>query len=117
MSAENVKSFFTRLEEDEKFRADFAKNEISSGNYDELLAAASDAGYSFTLEELNKARTEAANSELSESQLEKVSGGGDYAVCIHIGYGSWDEAIDLNDPHDSFEENTYGFCLGIGIKI
>ena len=73
MSVENVKKFYKRLEEDEAFRTEIANDEtLKDVIMDRLIAVAGKHGYEFTETEYAAAME---NSELSDSELEKIAGG------------------------------------------
>ncbi|MGE4267229.1 MAG: Nif11-like leader peptide family natural product precursor [Deferribacterales bacterium] len=78
MSAEKVKEFFKRLEDDEAFRDDFLKDEtLEKENTEAVCKAAAARGYEFSAGDFKAAKEEMKDIELSHDQLEKVSGGGD----------------------------------------
>ncbi|MGE4267233.1 MAG: Nif11-like leader peptide family RiPP precursor [Deferribacterales bacterium] len=79
MSAEKVKEFFKRLEDDEAFRDDFLKDEtLEKGNTEAVCKAASAKGYEFSADDLKAAKEEMKDTELTDEQLDKVSGGTTY---------------------------------------
>ena len=85
MSIENVKTFFKKVQEDtglqeqlanvSKVRRDGGDAE-KENHYQEVINIASGAGFEFTAEELDQAKQEIAG-ELSDKDLQKVSGGQD----------------------------------------
>jgi predicted ribosomally synthesized peptide with nif11-like leader len=73
MSVENVKEFYKRMEEDEAFRTEIANDDtLKDTIVDRVVAVAGKHGYEFTETEYAAAME---NSELSDSELEKVAGG------------------------------------------
>ena len=73
MSVENVKKFYQRLEEDDAFRVAVAnENALNDAVTEKIIAVAGKHGYEFTETEYAAAME---NSELSDSELEKVAGG------------------------------------------
>ena len=83
------KEFFERLKTDEAFAKEVgekiaAKREAGAANYYEtIIPVAEELGYEVKKEELD-AINEAQNSELSEEELGKVSGGGSCLVLVTI---------------------------------
>ncbi|MGE4267237.1 MAG: Nif11-like leader peptide family RiPP precursor [Deferribacterales bacterium] len=119
MSVENVKAFFKRIEEEEDFRNVFLKNEkLEKGNPDSILDAAAQAGYPFTTEDLNQAKEELKNSELSEEELQRIAGGGwGAAICFIWGYGFFTDGVAADMTTISNETTvTYGVCFVLGIN-
>jgi len=92
MSADNVRAFFKRIEEDETFRNEFLKSEsLDNENKDSYLKIAAAMGYSFTAEELEQTKAEMDNEELSDDELDNVAGGAIHTSkdgCISSGYVS-----------------------------
>jgi len=119
MSVDNIKAFFKRLEEDEKFREDFKNSvDIDRENPSSLAVAAEKAGYSFTMDEWMQLRQETIDSELSESELEKVSGGHGVGICLIIGYGNFNTTTVDYDFNEKKHHNnvSIGFCIGYGVN-
>ena len=75
MSIESAKAFYTKMTEDDAFRAPFEQQSTD----EERRQMIADAGYEFTAEEWQAAMTEMSNSncegELNEEELEAVAGG------------------------------------------
>jgi predicted ribosomally synthesized peptide with nif11-like leader len=74
MSVENAKAFYRRMVSDETFRIQY-QNATTEGDRQKLLFA---EGYSFTTEEWETANAEISESsqgEISDAELEAVSGG------------------------------------------
>jgi predicted ribosomally synthesized peptide with nif11-like leader len=67
MSIESAKAFFERVKNDEDFRNSVGENTTT----EERVEFVKKAGFDFTKEEIEK-----HTSELSEEELDKVSGGG-----------------------------------------
>jgi predicted ribosomally synthesized peptide with nif11-like leader len=124
MSVENVKSFYKRLEEDEEFRAEIAKDEtLKDLDIGKLVTVASKDGYEFTETDFEKAKEEYGDTELSEAELEKVAGGLGYGVCVFVGIGlfgmgaSVDEVVTNTHKRETAGDSVaIGFCLGPGLN-
>ncbi|MGE4267231.1 MAG: Nif11-like leader peptide family RiPP precursor [Deferribacterales bacterium] len=115
MSVEKVKEFFKRLEDDEVFRDDFLKDEtLEKGNTETIFRAAAALGYEFSADDLKAAKEEMKDIELTNDQLEKVSGGFGFAFCVGYGYGYW-TVVD-NDNTASGSGGAVAFCLGFGFN-
>lgn len=71
MSKEDAEKFIARLQSDEEFR-----NKVTGADDDATRAKiAKDAGYNFTEEEAKAALPSAGDGDLSDEDLEAVSGG------------------------------------------
>lgn len=113
MSVENIKSFFKKLEDDENFRNEFLKNgKIEKDKPETILMAASEAGYPFTMEELETAKKE--EKELSPEELEKIAGGIGVAICFNLGVGAFDYKQHQDTQSDYlYNRNAVCFILGL----
>ena len=77
MSIESARAFVERIREDEELRKSF----MATGSKERAMELAEIKGFDFTLEEIEQVRQEQAtkskeNEELSDEDLEQVSGGG-----------------------------------------
>ena len=71
MSVEQAKSFIEKLNSDEAFLNQVA----AAGDNESLLGVAREAGYDFSLEELQQSMPTQTEEELSDDELEAVAGG------------------------------------------
>ena len=97
MSIESAKAFYSRMTTDEAFRTQL-EQAASKEERQQIMQA---AGYDFTPEQWEAATAQvqdsnAADSELSDTQLEAVSGGGMTAIAIYGGIKPI-ETIDILD--------------------
>jgi predicted ribosomally synthesized peptide with nif11-like leader len=120
MSVENVKEFYKRLEEDEAFRTEIAKDEtLKDITMDKLIAVAGKHGYEFAKADFEMARNELKekfeSGELSESELEKVTGGIGLGICFVPGVGLWGPGAPDRAPGPG--SDRLAFCLIIGFQV
>ena len=109
MAEENVKAFFTKMEEDQSlgdgYKALLKEMGTSETTEEAALqraaAFAAENGFEFTAEELKSAVTAAAEGELDSEDLDAVAGGG-------WGIG----AFGMSDV----EDGGGSFCIGAGIN-
>lgn len=84
MAQESANKFLKDMESDSELRTaimphyDFDKGEW---NADKVVSAASGKGYDFSVDELTAASEEMYGSELTDEQLEMISGGGCCCSC------------------------------------
>jgi len=71
MSVESAKEFYKRIKEDEEF----AKKISDTQDNEERAKMVKEAGYDFTLEELNGVIQEETGKKLSDEELENIAGG------------------------------------------
>lgn len=71
MTIESFQAFMARLAEDQSLRDELRSRGPSGLTFEELAAAATERGFSFTAADV----TGSADGELSEDALEKVAGG------------------------------------------
>jgi predicted ribosomally synthesized peptide with nif11-like leader len=115
MSVENVRSFYRRLEEDEEFRTEIAKDEtLKDLDMGKLITVATKHGYEFTEADFDKAKEEFSATELSKAELEKVAGGIGFGLCYHTGIGYW--AVDVNGKQKKGWGSAAGLCLLLGVN-
>ena len=98
MATENIKAFFEALSKDEALQQALKEKELAYTGAKEdreavmeaiVLPVAREAGYDFTLEELNELeKCMQAEGELAEEELESVAGGMVWGVCFFIGLGA-----------------------------
>ena len=79
MSVDSAKSFLERLKSDEAFR----KSINDAKSFDDRVALVKGSGYNFTKEEMEQAHP-AGGGELSDEELESVSGGNASSVITGI---------------------------------
>ncbi|MFC1579563.1 hypothetical protein ACFL4N_01475 [Thermodesulfobacteriota bacterium] len=76
MSVENVNALFKKASEDDALHRELSfLAERLEAIYDDLIQIGSEADCEFTMADYNRARIE-ANRELSDEDLERVTGGG-----------------------------------------
>jgi len=114
MSVENIKSFFKKLEDDENFRNEFLKNgKIEKDKPETILMAASEAGYPFTMEELETVKNEEKEKELSPEELEKIAGGYGIGLCFNIGTGYFDYMVNQDEKVDYHAKHSICVIFGL----
>ncbi|MGE4267230.1 MAG: Nif11-like leader peptide family RiPP precursor [Deferribacterales bacterium] len=115
MSVEKVKEFFKRLEDDEAFRDDFLKDEtLEKSNTETIFSAAAARGYKFSADDLKAAKEEMKDTELTNDQLDKVSGGVGLGICFVYGIGLF--GVSDGENNAVIEGVTAGVCFGVGFN-
>jgi len=124
MSVNNVIDFFKRMEEDEVFREEVLKDEsLDPKNSVTFLAMAKEKGYDFTMEDLEEAKKSMEDTQLSDKDLESVSGGQGYGVCFMLGYGKFKYKDPIGKEHEPNSDRpnsvgpATGLCLVYGINV
>ena len=124
MSVENAKKFYEAVSQDKEIQKKFIdlsrkykgepidEEKIKSVVNGEILPLAAEMGFQITLDDLKQYEKEmlqpAADREMSESEMQAVSGGFTNTYCFFAGYSV--------DEDEWSPQTTVRFCIWFGIQ-